>query len=80
MPHRHCQALSQQTLSRISDSDSESSSSTSTSYICSTPICGKVFDTAAALRKHERKHTVTRSKDGRIHCDFQHCEHHYGTK
>ena len=61
-------------------SDSDSSSSTSTSYICSNPICGQVFDTAAALKKHERKHTVKPSKDGRIHCDFQHCEHHDGTK
>ena len=53
------------------ETDSESSSSTSTSYICSTPVCGQVFQMATALKKHERKHTVTHSKDGRIHCDFQ---------
>ena len=63
-----------------SSSSDEETLSEESAFICSTATCGEVFDSAAGLRAHERKHSGRRSKYGRIHCDYPRCIKHYGTK
>ena len=68
-------STAQKSSSSSSSSHSSSSSESETSsegksFICSTATCGEVFESAAGLRAHERKHSGKRSKDGRIHCDY----------
>ena len=57
-----------------SNSEDETSSEETlledTEFICTTPTCGEVFQSAAALQAHERKHSLKCQKNGRIPCDY----------
>ena len=72
---------SSSSLTRSSSSSSlEETLSEESSFICSTATCGEVYDSAAALRAHEHKHSGIHHSDGRIHCDYPRCQKNYGTK
>ena len=66
--------------SSMSCSSEEQTSLDKTAFICSTATCGEIYDSAAALRAHERKHSGRHLSDERIHCDYPRCQKHYGTK
>ena len=74
----------QSSSSRSSDSGSSSSeeetSSEDTEYICATATCGEVYQSATALRAHERKHSLKCRRNGQIPCDYPWCGKDYGTK